>query len=160
MKHFTFGSLLLVCLWLTGAQVAKATDEQWLMVTDNGTKLEMENVASLVLTDDAETFDILDFNGGVVAAKVKKVTFEPLSDNINAITPRSALAKTELLSHAVSRQLTIVGSQGEAVVYSAAGVAVASGMAVDGETTIDVARLPQGTYLVRSGKQAFKFIKK
>jgi hypothetical protein len=45
-------------------------------------------------------------------------------------------------------------------VYTASGVLVASGKSKDGTTVIDVSHLSQGIYLVRSGNQSFKFVKK
>lgn len=164
MKTFCIGRTagrilaVLVCMWLLGAQAAKAEDNKWLLVTNDGTKLEMEGVGSFVLTDDAETFDVLSNSGTVLAAKVRKVTFEQKSTT--AIKPQEALSKTQLLSHAVDHQLTILGSQSEAVVYSAAGIVVAKGKPQNGQTIINVSSLPQGTYVVRAGKQTFKFIKK
>lgn len=149
----------LIGMWLLGLQAAKAEGDKWLLVTNDGTKLEMEGVGSFVLTDDAETFDVLSNNGTVLAAKVKKVTFE-LQQDASAINPLDAQSRTQLLSHAVDRQLTILGSQGEATVYSTAGIAVAKGVPQNGQTVINVSSLPQGTYMVRVGKQTFKFIKK
>jgi hypothetical protein len=150
---------LLIGMWLLGSQAAKAEGDKWLLVTNDGTKLEMEGVGSFVLTDDAETFDVLSNSGTILAAKVKKVTFE-FQQGANAIKTQDEQGGTQLLSHAVERQLTILGSQGEATVYSAAGVAVAKGVAQNGQTVINVSSLPQGTYMVRVGKQTFKFIKK
>ena len=164
MKNYhvkrTTGRILafLFGMWLLGAQTAKAEDNKWLLVTNDGTKLEMEGVGSFVLTDDAETFDVLSNSGTVLAAKVRKVTFE--QQDATAIKPQDAQGKTQLLSHAVDRQLTILGSQSEAVVYSAAGIVVAKAMPQNGQTIINVSSLPQGTYVVRAGKQTFKFIKK
>ena len=146
-------------LWLLGAQNVKADDGKWLLVTNEGTKLEMESVGSLILTDNAETFDVLSNSGTVLAAKVRKVTFE-LQQETDAVKPLDAQEKTQLLSYAVDRQLTIIGSESEATVYSAAGIVVAKAKPLNGQTVINVSTLPQGTYLVRTGKQTFKFIKK
>jgi hypothetical protein len=157
----TTGKILafLIGMWLLGTQAAKAENGKWLLVTNDGTKLEMESVGSLVLADDAEAFDVQSTSGTLLAAKVKKVTFE-LQQEADAIKPLDAQGKTQLLSFAVDRQLTILGTQSEATVYSAAGIAVAKGVPQNGQTAINVSGLPQGTYMVRVGKQTFKFIKK
>ena len=145
-------------LWLFGSQLAWADGGKWLLVTNEGVKLEMESVGSFVLVDDTETFDVLSTSGSILAAKVKKVVFEQsaMPDAVKSVDA----SQPQLLSHAVHSQLTILGTQGEAVVYSAGGTKVASGNAKDGKTVIDVARLPQGVYTVQAGKQSFKFIKK
>ena len=149
---------LLLGLWLLGAQAVMADSDKWLLVANDGTKLAMENVGSFVLTDDAETFDILGTTGNVMAKKVKKVTFK--LEQSTGIRNLKTGTQTQLLSHAVSHQLTIVGAQSDAVVYSAAGLKVAQGNCQNGQVVINVSTLPEGTYLVRTGKQTFKFIKK
>lgn len=150
--------VLLLALTMTGATAAMA-NTGWLLVTDNGSKFDVENVGSFVMADNVETFDVLKADGGVLVGGVKKVTFEQTGTD-NAVKPRELTGSASLLSHAVNNQLTLVGAQYEADVYSAAGILVASGKPAGGTVVINVSNLPSGTYLVRSGKQTFKFIKK
>jgi len=147
---------MLVGLCLLATATVQADEKKWLLVTDSGTKLEMENVGSFVLGTDV--FDILDKLGVVMAPSVKKVTFEYFDPT--GIQVAKGTNKTSQLSFTVDKQLTIVGPLGDTQVYTASGVLVASGKSKEGTTVIDVSHLSQGVYLVRSGNQSFKFIKK
>lgn len=150
--------ILLLGFCLFGSLTVFADDAKWLLVTNDGTKLEMESVGSFVLAEESDAFDVLDKDGKVIAPGVKKVSFEyydPTGINLPNVTKGSAL-----LSYAVDKQLTIIGGAGDAQVYTAAGVLVASAKSKGGTIVIDVAHLAQGIYLVRTGKQAFKFTKR
>lgn len=148
---------MLVGLCLLTTTTIHADEAKWLLVTDNGTKLEMENVGSFVFSG-TDIFDILDKSGVVIAPSVKKVSFEYFDPTGIQIT--KGTKKTSLLSFTIDKQLTIVGSWGDTQVYTASGVLVASGKSKEGTTVIDVSHLSQGIYMVRSGNQSFKFIKK
>jgi len=148
---------MLVGLCLLATATVQADEGKWLLVTDSGTKLEMENVGSFVFSG-TDVFDILDKSGVVMAPSVKKVTFEYFDPT--GIQVAKGTNKTSQLSFTVDKQLTIVGPWGDTQVYTASGVLVASGKSKEGTTVIDVSHLSQGVYLVRSGNQSFKFIKK
>jgi len=148
---------MLIGLCLLATTTAQAEEAKWLLVTDSGTKLEMENVGSFVFSG-TDAFDILDKSGTVIAPSVKKVSFEYFKST--GIQNTKGTKETSLLSFTVDSQLTIVGSMSDTQVYTASGVLVASGKSKDGTTVIDVSHLSQGIYLVRSGNQSFKFVKK
>ena len=152
--------LLGFCLFGSLAVNAQDTEEaKWLLVTNDGQKIDMEIIGSFVLADDADAFDVLDTSGNLLIPKVTKVSFEYF-DPTGITKPQDVTKKTSLLSYSVNKQLTIVGTANEAQVYSAAGVLVASGKSKEGTVVIDVSHLSQGIYMVRAGKQTFKFIKK
>ena len=150
--------LLLLGLCLLGIMTTVAQEAKWLLVTNDGTKIDMETVGSIVIADQSDAFDVLNTQGSVLAAKVKKVTFEYA--DLTGIEQTKMAEGATLLSYAVDRQLTIMGSALDAQVYSAAGELVASDSSKGGTIVIDVSRLSSGVYMVRAGKQTFKFIKK
>lgn len=155
----TMNLLLIALMLFLPVSTAVADNTKWMLVTNDGATCEMDSVGSFVMTDDEETFDVLNVSGGILAAKVKRVTFE-LKTDYTAVKSLETQGAVSLLSHAVSNQLVIVGAQHDAIVYSSAGAVVAKGMPKDETIVINVCGLPQGVYLVRSGKQTFKFIKK
>lgn len=151
--------ILLMVLWLFGSLSMSADDAKWLLVTNDGTKIEMDLVGSFVLSDQSDAFDVLNKEGNVLAAKVKKATFE-YYDSSTDIKSLNVAKQSSLLSYSVDKQLTIIGAANEAQVFSSAGALVTSARSKAGTITIDVSHLPQGVYMVRTGKQTFKFTKK
>lgn len=119
-------------------------------------ELPMSEVGSLVAVDDALDFSILSSTGSVLAEKVLKVSFEPKSlTGINSIEKSG-----NIISQTVTDKLTLIGVSGEVAVYDAGGKLQMQVKANGGETVIGTSRLPKGIYVVKVGKQSFKFMKK
>lgn len=76
----------------------------------------------------------------------------PLVDNYEKLTLETAVS-TQL-------QLSGCGDADRAVVYATNGQQVAQAGVANGQTTVQVAHLPAGTYVVQVGMKSLKFIKK
>lgn len=132
----------------------------WVMVFQNAEgesmELPMNEIGSLVAVDDAYDFSILSTTGSVLAEGVMKVSFEQkgTSDIISVKDSGNLIART------VSDKLTLIGVQGEVSVYDAGGKLQLQVIAKGGETVVGTSSLPNGVYVVKVGKQTFKFMKK
>ena len=116
----------------------------------------MSQVGCLVAVDDAYDFTILSTTGSVIAEGVIKVSFDSQgSTGITPITPSK-----DVIARAASDKLILIGVSGEVTVYDAGGVRQLQAAATGGETVINIAHLPSGVYVVKVGKQTFKFNKK
>lgn len=76
----------------------------------------------------------------------------PIADNYEKLTLETPVS-TQL-------QLSGCGDADRAVVYATNGQQVAQAGVANGSTTVQVAQLPAGTYVVKVGKKSLKFIKK
>ncbi len=131
----------------------------WYLVTNNNESFEMSQVGMLVATDDDMYFSVLDTTGKILATDILRVHFvmgDPTS--VKEITANEQ--SDDMLSRYVNNRLTLVGASGTVEIYSVSGIKVISAQASPNETTIDVSSLSPGIYIVKCGKQSFKFIKK
>ena len=137
-----------------------ANGGEWFLVTDNNEFFEMSRVGMLVATDDNMLFSVLDNNGKILAEDVLQVRF--VQGDPTPVREITAEGRSEggILKGYVNNRLTLVGATGTVGIYNVSGVNVASATAEGGETTIDVSALPSGVYIVKCGKQSFKFNKK
>ena len=76
----------------------------------------------------------------------------PLADNYENLTLETPVSS--------QLQLSGCGDADRAVVYAVNGQQVAQAGVANGSTTVQVAHLPAGTYVVKVGKKSLKFIKK
>ncbi len=155
MKTKTLRRLFLLFL-LFFAVFAKAEDKKWHLVTDSGQAIEMSRVCSLVATDTEETFSILDASGNVLAQGVSKATFQMLEPSGIAETP----IQGNLVESLVDNVLTLIGVEGDIDIFNASGSKMLSVKATTRETRINVSQFTPGVYLLKCGKQTFKFTKK
>lgn len=119
--------------------------------------IPMSSVGSLVAVDDAYDFTVLDGDGYVVAENVMKAAFKYVGE-LDAI--RTVKHNGNLLGRAADGRLTLIGVSGEVTVYDSAGKKQLSTTAKGGETVVSIVHLPAGVYMVKCGKQTFKFTKK
>lgn len=133
-------------------------ESEWYLITDNNEQFKMSTVGMLVAADDSPYFSVLDLQGNVLAEDVLRVRFL----KIDPASVKNIMVDElqNMLKRYVNNQLTLVGARGTVNVYSISGMKVASTHAMGQETIIDVSALPAGTYLIKSGKQSFKFNKK
>ena len=170
-KRFTLGLLVLLLLGFLDAKavvyntgslstfkIEEAGQLEWYMKTDSNKLFPMSKVGMLVAADDSPYFSVLDISGNVLAEDVLRVHFlqlDPSSvEDIIVDEPRN------MLKSYVNNQLTLIGASGMVTVYSLAGMEVASTLANGRETVVDLSALPAGTYVLKCGKQSFKFNKK
>jgi hypothetical protein len=140
---------------------AKAEEETWYLkvtVAEATQYLPMSQVGSLVGIDASQMLAVLDYEGRTLAEGVTEAQFVKV-DPMSVPTLSGQTAQPTLLK-GVGRQITIIGATADITVYNAGGSVVTCQQPANGETVIDVSRLPSGTYLVRTGQQTFKFIKK
>ncbi|MBR7053231.1 MAG: T9SS type A sorting domain-containing protein [Prevotella sp.] len=144
---------------IRAVEVAFEEDHNWYLVTDNNEFFEMSRVGMLVATDDEAFFSVLDKNGEILADEVLQVRF--LTGNPTSIKEIKIEGQSNnMLKGLVNNRLTLVGAKGTIDIYSTSGIKVVTTKATGEETTIDVASLSSGVYVVKCGKQSFKFNKK
>ena len=146
-------------------QIAGTDDESgaWYMVAQfaNGDEeiIPMIEVGSLVAIDDAYDFSVLDAFGSVMYEGVIKVFFKTAAE-LNPTAIRSITSSQNILGRAVDGKLTLIGVSDEITIFDSVGKKQFSTAATGGETIINIAHLPAGVYIVKCGKQSFKFTKK
>jgi len=157
MKTKTLRShLLLLLLLLFFSVYANAQEKKWYLVTDTEQKIEMSRVSSFVATDTEETFSILDFQGNILVKDVLKATFSLLDPT----GIKEIKVQGNMLESFVDNVLTLIGVEGDIEIFSVNGMKLLSVKATKQETRINVSHFTSGVYLVKCGKQTFKFNKK
>ena len=119
----------------------------------------MIEVGSLVAIDDAYDFSVLDAFGSVLCEGVMKVLFKTAAD-LDPSAIRPVTVTQNMLGRAIDGKLTLIGVSGEVTVFDSAGKKQLSTTANGGETVVGIAHLPVGIYMVKCGRQSFKFTKK
>lgn len=137
-----------------------AFESRWFLVTDADEKFEMSQVGMLVAADESEVFSVLDLEGNILTENVRYVKFEEQYSEATKIESIKIDRHDNFLKSLVNNRLTLVGAKGEVELFDLSGMKLRSMIATGQETVIDVATLPTGVYIVRCGKQAFKFNKK
>ena len=149
----------LFLLFLFFSVHANAQESRWCLVTDSGQLIEMSRVGSLVATDTEETFSILGVHGNVLAKNVSKASFSwtdsPIPTGVQEITEQD-----NMLESLVDNVLTLIGVKGNIEIFSVNGSIMLSMKATGQETRINVSHFTPGVYLVKCGKQSFRFTKK
>lgn len=149
-------SLLLTVTLLLSAVFARAEDKTWHLVTDAGQAIEMSRVCSLVATDTEDTFSVLDASGNVLAKGVSKATFQMMEPTGIAEPP----IQGNILESLVDNVLTLIGAEGDIEIFNGNGSKMLGVKATARETRINVSQFAPGVYLLKCGKQTFKFTKK
>jgi hypothetical protein len=149
---------VIMSLTLTVSLSVQAAETKWFLVANHNQYLPMSEVGMLVAADNESDFSVLGTTGNVLLSGVRIVTFEQLSTE--GIIEVQQQSDNKLLRSIVQGELTLVGATGQVEIFSLSGVKKLEFKANGGETRLDVSSLQSGTYLVRCGKKAFKFIKK
>ena len=149
---------VIMSLTLIVSLSVQAAETKWFLVANHNQYLPMSEVGMLVAADNESDFSVLGTTGNVLLSGVRIVTFEQLSTE--GIVELEQQSDNKLLRSIVQGELTLVGATGQVEVFSLSGVKKLEFKANGGETRLDVSSLQSGTYLVRCGKKAFKFIKK
>ena len=149
---------VIMSLTLIVSLSVQAAETKWFLVANHNQYLPMSEVGMLVAADNESDFSVLGTTGNVLLSGVRIVTFEQLSTE--GIIEVQQQSDNKLLRSIVQGELTLVGATGQVEVFSLSGVKKLEFKANGGETRLDVSSLQSGTYLVRCGKKAFKFIKK
>lgn len=135
-------------------------EDGWVMVFQNANgvlqEMPMSVIGSLVAVDNAYDFSILSASGNVLAEGILKVSFEQKG----SVGIREITSENNVLGKVVSDKITLIGVAGEIGIFDVAGIQQAKMTATGGETVISITNLPSGVYIVKAGKQTFKFIKK
>lgn len=152
-KHFTLG--LRLAADNTGNALVKG---EWYLVTDTEEYFQMSNVGMLVGIDESPYLSVLDILGNILAEDVLKVHF--VRKEVTAIENIQTDKPKDILKEYVNNTLTLIAASGEIKIYSVSGAMVASAQALGKETVIDVSSLPKGPYILKCGKQSFKFNKR
>ena len=154
----TFKKIMMAIIVLL--PIASFAEDGWVMVYQNSegetVEIPMTEVGSLVAVDDAYDFSILSANGNILAEGVLKVSFEQKGST----GIRLAGSDNNQIARAVANKLTFIGISGEVFVYDTKGALQAKASATGGETIVNIGHLPHGVYVVKVGKQTFKFMKK
>ena len=131
----------------------------WFLIADGKRTIAMSQVGMLVAVDESVFFSILDLNGHILVDNVMEVKFAQKKD----LPANIAVAEREngnMLKGFVYNHLTLTGAKGMVEVFTVSGMKVKNVLATQQETDIDVSDLTSGVYVVRCGKQSFKFNKK
>lgn len=165
MERLLFFRRLSMVVFLVGAVInvnaqSEKTSDDWLMVTDTGILIEMNMVGCIVSADTNDTFCVIGNNGSLLADRVKKATFAAPGTMVVGIKAIDNAIEPQMISYVVADRLTVMNAKAGSTVYSIDGKAVARADAKDGTAVFNVSNLPQGIYIVRTGKQSFKFFKK
>ena len=135
--------------WYMIAQLADGQEE----------KIPMSTVGSLVAVDNAFDFSVLDTNGYVLYDGVMKVQFKSRAE-LDPTAIRPVVGSQKMLGRSVDDRLTLIGVSGEVAVFDSAGKRQLTTTAKGGETVVSIAHLPAGVYMVKCGRQSFKFTRK
>lgn len=154
---------LLLSVLLPFSAVADELTEPWYMIAQladgQEEKIPMSTVGSLVAVDNAFDFSVLDTNGYVLYDGVMKVQFKSRAE-LDPTAIRPVVGSQNMLGRAVDDRLTLIGVSGEVAVFDSAGKRQLTTTAKGGETVVSIAHLPAGVYMVKCGRQSFKFTKK
>lgn len=140
--------------------MATVQSDDWVMVTDALIVVEMHDVGCIVCADTDDTFCVIGNEGTILADRVKRASFSAPGTEVVGIISVDVATEPQLISYVVEEQLTLMGVKSPVTVYSMNGTAVANGKNENGSVVVNVSHLPQGIYIVRAGKQGFKFFKK
>lgn len=148
---------LLASLFLT-VTVANAQNQVWGLQTDKGIEVPLGNVDFLLAADNDTQFSIVLKEGtaidSVQVAYVKMITEAGIAgQNISDTTPSLLM---------VGEKLIVSGGDkaADVAVYGIDGARQGVSVLHGNTTTVDVSRLPQGTYVLKVGTRAVKFMKK
>ncbi len=156
MKKFLLSLLLLSPAALLGAQ----TEKQWMMVPDGNMAqpIPVSGISFLITADDEANFTAV-CHDGTVRTDIATASFCQM-DPTAITTPLTDGNATKILCAA--NRLTLTGCPTGALIsiYTTGGQQVLKAEASQATTTISIAQLPTGTYLIKVADTTLKFIKK
>ncbi|MCI6338481.1 MAG: T9SS type A sorting domain-containing protein [Prevotella sp.] len=139
------------------AMTLYAADLKWAMKTDGGNIVLMDNVSHLIYSDGSVDFTVV-CNDNSTLGNVKSVSFVKVDPaGIESIKYDDAV-----YAKVVDQKLTITGCKRGTVasIVSLCGVNMVEVTVSSDKADIDVSRLNSGTYILKVGNTAVKFVKK
>ena len=130
----------------------------WYIVADGTFKIPMSQVGMLVAADEDKVFSVLDLDGAVIVDGIREAKFvQEISEASNIETFKYG-KDSNILKSIVNNHLILIGAKGTVELFSISGMGLKSKKVTQQETVIDVSDLQSGIYVVKCGKQSFKFI--
>lgn len=137
-----------------------SAEKVWTMVTNDQTRVVMNNVAALMAGDDKQTFSVIVYEGSSIH-NVTSVTFEEIEVESTGLkkNPTESLAT---YPHCIGGTITLANLKvGQTVtIMNKAGIVVYKTQADDANMSIDVSGLTPEVYIMTIGNKSVKFIKK
>ena len=151
-------TLLFIVLLMTSVVGKAQSSLEWAMVVD-GTqqKVLMSDVAYLLASDKASTFHIVCANGTIIS-EVASVSFEEVNPTGVSLPEQKTAPQVVLDGDAVTLSGLAAGTS--VGIYTVEGQELSQRTVTGGETTMNIAGLPAGVYLLRTGKTTVKFMKR
>jgi hypothetical protein len=136
----------------------KAQSQVWALETDNGTTVALSNVDFLLAADNDSAFTIVVKQGEAISGVLKATVTTTTQTGISTIKAQND--KTSVLMAGSS--LVVFGTEANAQVgvYSIDGAQQRVNVSRGDVTTVDVSALKKGTYVLKVGERAVKFVKK
>lgn len=155
-KTYMKKHLLSLLILLPAAALAQ---QQWTIVDQGGNAFALDSVTCLLASDTEDAFTIVLSNGslqpGVTAATFVKQDLT----GIQAV--QSATQSPTLAIEAHSRLVLTGCAEGTPLrLHAIDGKLLRTATATGSATTVDVASLPAGVYIIKVGKASIKFSKK
>lgn len=152
IKKYLFATAALLSCTLAWAEGS------WSVKTNTGTSYSVENVSFFMATDNSKLFSIVMKDGTTVDG-IESVSFTNSTLSVSSASTGNGNA---LGFRQVNHTVVINGLEANAIVevYGVNGSAVLPAVkSTDGKVTINVTSLSAGTYILRTGDTAIKFIK-
>lgn len=162
MKHFLTQILCGTALTLASAGIAESAEKAVVVISADGTQRQ-ELLTNVDRIEIGETSLTLKTVGGETRTtaydELDRILIGAEYSAIQQITSPGDIAVWPTVT---SDNLNVTGLQpGDAVtVYDLRGAVAVRTIATDGMTTVSVASLPSGAYIVAAGKHSVKIIKK
>lgn len=149
--------LLLPLLLLLPA--AAMAEQQWTIVDQRGNAFALDSVTCLLASDTEDAFTIVLSNGSLQPG-VTAATF--VKQDLSGIEAAQAPTLSPTLTIEARSQLVLTGcAEGTPLrLHAADGKLLRTATASGSTTTVDVASLPAGVYIMKVGRASIKFSKK
>lgn len=129
------------------------------LITNKGDEQPLSNVSMLANIDNSGRFEVV-LQAGNNLTGVEYVTFRIGKEDTGIHQTKADNTLRLLTPVHYELKLSGCGDANHAIVYDVKGAQVAAANVSNGATTISVAHLPAGVYIVKVGTKALKFIKK
>lgn len=138
---------------------AAMAQQQWTIIDQGGAAFALDSVTCLLASDTEEAFTIV-LKNGTLQTGVTEATFK--KQDLTAISSPAANSQRPTMAIVAHSSLTLSGcTEGTAIrLYTTGGKLLRSTTAESSTTTIDVASLTGGVYIIKVGDTAIKFTKK
>ena len=136
---------------------ANAADLKWAIRTDGGNVVLMDNVSHLIYSDGSVDFTVVCKDNSTLG-NVKSVSFV----KVDPTGVASIQCDDAVYAKVVDQRLTITGCKPGTVasIVSLRGATMMEVTVSSDHTDIDVSHLKGGTYILKVGTTAVKFVKK